>query len=211
MPELVDSDGEVCSGEAQPTVLKPVKISHKRPVDSKVSPSTTTAAVVMTSPPQLLNASPRKRPVMVYTSEAPLITQEIPEDEIIYIEDDSEDPAPIKQLTHHADKILMPPPVDTTLVSRKTVPLPANDQQNQRKRGLASRRKTKPLKLQVHQVARMRTGPVDYQRAQLMTQLTSAVVPLKKLQISETPQDTGVRMLFTPHDEESTPEAPKTQ
>ena len=211
VPELVDSDGEVCSGEAQPKVLKPVKISHKRPVDSKASPSTTTAAVVMTSPPQFLNASPRKRPVMMHTSEAPLTTQEIPEDEIIYIEDDSEDPAPIKQLTHHVDKILMPPPVDTILVSRKTVPLPANDQQNQRKRGLASRRKAKPLKLQVHQVARMHTGPVDYQHVQLMTQLTSAVVPLKKLQISETPQDTGVRMLPTPHDEESTPEAPKTQ
>ena len=148
---------------------------------------------------------------MVYTSEAPLTTQEIPEDEIIYIEDDSEDPAPIKQLTHHADKILMPSPVDTTLVSSKTVPLPANDQQNQRKRGLASRRKAKPLKLQVRQVARMHTGPVDYQCAQLMTQLTSVVVPLKKLQISETPQDTGIGMLHTPHDEESTPEAPKTQ
>ena len=211
VPELVDSDGEVCSGEAPPKVLEPVKISHKRPVDSKASPSTTTAAVVMTSPPQFLNASPRKRPVMVYTSEAPLTTQEIPEDEVIYIEDDSEDPALIKQLTHHVDKILMPPPVDTTLVSRKTVPLPANDQQHQRKRGLASRRKAKPLKLQVHQVARMHTGPVDHKRAQLMTQLTSAVVPLKKLQISETPQDTGVRMLHTPHDEESTPEAPKTQ
>ena len=187
VPELVDSDGEVCSGEAPPKVLKPVKISHKRPIDSKASPSTTTAAVVKTSPPQFLNASPRKRPVMLYTSEAPLTTQEIPEDEIIYIEDDSEDPAPIKQLTHHVDKILMPPPVDTTLVSRKTVPLPTNDQQNQRKRGLASRRKAKPLKLQVRQVARMRTGPVDHQCAQLMTQLTSAVVPLKKLQISETP------------------------
>ena len=211
VPELVDSDGEVCSGEAPPKVLKPVKISHKRPIDSKASPFTTTAAVVKTSPPQFLNASPRKRPVMLYTSEAPLTTQEIPEDEIIYIEDDSEDPAPIKQLTHHADKILMPPPVDTTLVSRKTVPLPANDQQNQRKRGLASRRKAKPLKLQVCQVARMRTGPVDHQCAQLMTQLTSAVVPLKKLQISETPQDTGVSVLPTPHSEESTPEAPKTQ
>ena len=211
VPELVDSDGEVCSGEAPPKVLKPVKISHKRPIDSKASPFTTTAAVVKTSPPQFLNASPRKRPVMLYTSEAPLTTQEIPEDEVIYIEDDSEDPAPVKQLTHHADEILMLPPVDTTLVSRKTVPLPANDQQNQRKRGLASRRKAKPLKLQVHQVARMHTGPVDHQHAQLMTQLTSAVVPLKKLQISETTQDTGVRMLPTSHSEESTPEAPKTQ
>ena len=165
VPELVDSDGEVCSGEAPLKVLEPVKISYKRLIDSKTSPFTTTAAVVKTSSPQFLNASPRKSPVMLYTSEAPLTTQEIPEDEIIYIDDDSEDPAPIKQLTHHANKILMPPPVDTTLVSRETVPLPVNDQHNQRKRGLASRRKAKPLKLQVHQVARMRTGPVDHQRA----------------------------------------------
>ena len=148
---------------------------------------------------------------MPYTSEAPLTTQEVPEDEIIYIDDDNEDPAPIKQLTHHADKILMPPPVDTTLVSRKTVPLPVNDQHNQRKRGLSSRRKAKSLKLQVHQVARMRTGPVDHQHTQLMTQLTSAVVPLKKLQISETPQDTGVRILPTPQSDEFTPETLKRQ
>ena len=211
VPELVDSDGEVCSGEAPPKVLESVKIPHQKPIDSKISPFTTTAAVVKISPPQFLSASPRKRPVMPYTWETPLTAQEIPEDESIYIDDDNEDPVLIKQLTHHADKILMPPPVDATLVSRKTVPLPVDDQHNQRKRGLASRRKAKPLKLQVRQVARMRTGPVDHKRAQLMTQLTSAVVPLKKLQISETPQDTGVRILPTPQSEEFTPEAPKMQ
>ena len=211
VPELVDSDGEVCSGEAPPKVLEPVKIPHKHPMDSKTSPFPTTAAVVMASPPQFLDASPRKRPAMVYTSGVPLATQEISEDKVIYIEDDSEDPAPIKQLTHHEDKILMPPQVDTTLVSRKTVPLPVNDENNQRKRGLAPRRKAKPLKLQVCQVARMRTGPVDHQRAQLMTQLTSAVIPLKKLQISETPQDTRVKILPTPQNEEFPPEAPKMQ
>ena len=211
VPELVDSDSEVCSGEAPPKVLELVKIPHKHPMDSKTFPSPTTAAVVSASPPQSLDASPRKRPAMVYTSGVPLATQEISEDEVIYIEDDSEDPAPIKQLTHQADKILMPPPVDTTLVSRKTVPLPVKDENNQRKRGLASRRRAKPLKLQVRQVARMRTGPVDHQRTQLMTQLTSAVVPLKKLQISETPQDTRVKILPTPQNEEFPPEAPKMQ
>ena len=211
VPELVDSDSEVCSGEAPPKVLELVEIPHKHPMDSKTSPSPTTAAVVSASPPQSLDASPRKRPAMVYTSGVPLATEEIPEDEVIYIEDDSEDPAPIKQLTHQADKILMPPPVDTTLVSRKTVPLPVKDKYNQRKRGLASRRKAKPLKLQVCQVARMRTGPVDHQRAQLMTQLTSAMVPLKKLQISESPQDTRVKILPTPQNEEFPPEAPKMQ
>ena len=211
VPELVDSDGEVCGGEAPPKVLELAKIPHKHPMDSKTSPSPTTAAVVSASPPQSLDASPRKRPAMVYTSGVPLATQEISEDEVIYIEDDSEDPAPIKQLTHQADKILMPPPVDTTLVSRKTVPLPVKDENNQRKRGLASRRRAKPLKLQVRQVAQMRTGPVDHQCTQLMTQLTSAVVPLKKLQISETPQDTRVKILPSPQNEEFPPEAPKMQ
>ena len=60
VPELVDRDGEVCSGKVPPKVLKPVKISHQWPIDSKASPSTTTAAVVMTSPPQFLNASDQK-------------------------------------------------------------------------------------------------------------------------------------------------------
>ena len=50
VPELVGSDGEVCSGEAPPKVPEPVKISHKGPIDSKTSPFTTTAAVVKTSP-----------------------------------------------------------------------------------------------------------------------------------------------------------------
>ena len=211
VPELVDSDSKVCSGEAPPKVLELARIPHKNPIDSRTSPSPTTAAVVMASPPQSLDASPRKRPVMVYTSGVPLATQEISEDEVIYIEDDGEDPAPTKQLTHQADKILMPPPVDSTLVSRKTVPLPVRDEYNQRKRGLASRRKAKPLKLQVCQVARMRTGPVDHQRAQLMAQLTSAVVPLKKLQITGTPQDTRVKIPPTPQNEEFPPEAQETQ
>ena len=67
VPELVDSDGEACSGETPPKVLGPVKIPHKNPIDSKTSPFTTTAAVVKTSPPQFLSASPRERPVMSYT------------------------------------------------------------------------------------------------------------------------------------------------
>ena len=211
VPELVDSDSEVCSGEAPPKVPELAKTPHKNPTDSRTPPSPTTVAVVMASPPQSLDASHRKRPVMVYTSGVPLATQEISEDEVIYIEDDGEDPAPIKQLTHQADKILMPPPVDSTLVSRKTVPLPVRDEYSQRKRGLASRRKAKPLKLQVRPVARMRTGPVDHQRAWLMAQLTSAVAPLKKLQISGTPQDTRVKIPPTPQDEEFPPEAQETE
>ena len=203
VPELVDSDSEVYSSGAPPRVPELAKTPRKNPTD----PSPTTAAVAKASPPQSLNASLRKRPVMVYTSGIPLATQEISEDEVICIEDDGEDQAPIKQLTHQADKILMPSPVDSTLVSRKTVPLPVRDEYNQKKRGLASRRKAKILKLQVRQVAKMHTGPVDHQRAQLMAQFTSAVVPLKKLQISGTPPDTRVKISPTPQEEEFPPEA----
>ena len=211
VPELVDSDSEVCSGEAPPKMPELARTPHKNPTDSRTPPSPTIAAVVKASPPQSLDASHRRRPVMVYTSGVPLAAQEISEDEVIYIEDDGEDPAPIKQLTQQADKILMPPPVDSTLVSRKTVPLPVKDEYSQRKRGLASRRKAKPLKLQVRQGARMHTGPVDHQRARLMAQLTSAVVPLKKLQISGIPQDTRVKIPPTPQDEEIPPEAQETE
>ena len=211
VPELVDSDSEVCSGEAPPKMPELARTPHKNPTDSRTPPSPTIAAVVKASPPKSLDASHRRRPVMVYTSGVPLATQEISENEVIYIEDDGEDPSPIKQLTHQADKILMPPPVDSTLVSRKTVPLPVKDEYSQRKRGLAYRRKAKPLKLQVRQGARMHTGPVNHQRARLMAQLTSAVVPLKKLQISGIPQDTRVKIPPTPQDEEIPPEAQETE
>ena len=114
----------------------------------------------------------------------------------------------MEQLTHHVDQILMPPPMDTTLVSRKTVPLLSQDQQIQKKKGLASRRKEKPLKLKVCQVAKMRTGPMDHECAHLMSQLTSAVVPLRKLQISE---DATAQLPPDPQQPKPTQDTPKTQ
>ena len=98
--------------------------------------------------------------------------------------------------------------MDMTLVSRKKVPLLSQDQQIQKKKGLAYRRKGRPLKLKIHQVAKMHTGPVDHECAHLMSQLTSAVVPLRKLQIYE---DATVQ---TPPDSQQpkpTQDTPKTQ
>ena len=177
VPDLVYSDGEVCNEDPEPRELKQVKLPAARPVDFQVYPLTTTTTVVSAPPPQIINATPRRRPALTFNPEACQKTEEISAEEVICIDDEEEGTAPLKQLTHHADQILMPPPMDTTLVSRKMVPLLSQDQQIQRKKGLASRRKGKSLKLQVHQVARMHTGPVDHQRAQLMSQLTSAVVP----------------------------------
>ena len=63
-----------------------------------------------------------------------------------------------------------------------------------KKRTLQERRNTKVLKLKIHKVAKMHTGPVDTFRTQELVKLTSAVVPLQRLKIQddpvvETPED----------------------
>ena len=151
---------------------------------------------------------PKRRPALTYNPEAYQKTEKIPAEEVICIDDEEEETAPLKQLTQHVDRILMPPPMDMTLVSRKTVPLPSQNPQTQKKKGLASRRKGKPLKLKIRQVARMCTSPVDHEHAHMMSQLTSTVVPLRRLQISEISEDTGVKVLPAPQEPEPTPETP---
>ena len=56
-----------------------------------------------------------------------------------------------------------------------------------KKRTLWERRNTKALKLRIHKVAKMRTGPVDTLRTQELVKLTSAVVPLQRLKIQDDP------------------------
>ena len=56
-----------------------------------------------------------------------------------------------------------------------------------KKRTLHERRNTKTLKLKMHKVAKMRTGPVDTLHTQELIKLTSAVVPLQRLKIQDDP------------------------
>ena len=207
VPDLVYSDGEVCNEDPEPREVKRVNLPAARPVDFQVYPLTTMTTVVSAPPPQIINATPRT-PALTFNPKACQKIKEIPAEEVICIDDDEEGTAPMEPLTHHVDQILMPPPMDTTLMSRKTVPLLSQDQQIQKKKGLASRRKGKPLKLKVCQVAKMRTGPVDHERAYLMSQLTSAVVPLHKLQISE---DATAQLPPDPQQPKPTQDTPKTQ
>ena len=213
VPDLVDSEGEVHNEDedTEPQELKKAKLPAVRQADLKIYPLTTMTTVVSAPPPQSSQAMPRRRPALTYNPEAYQKTEEIPAEEVICIDDEEEETAPTKQLTQHIDRILMPPPMDTTLVSRKTVPLPSQNPQTQKKKGLASRRKGKPLKLKIHQVARMHTGHVDHECAHIMSQLTSAVVPLRRLQISEISEDTGVKVLPAPQEPEPTPETPNPQ
>ena len=208
VPDLICSDGEVCNEDPELRGLKQVKLPTARPVDLQVYPLTTTTTVVSAPPPQIINATPRRRPALTFNPEACQRTEEIPAEEVICIDDDEEGTAPMKQSTHHVDQILMPPPMDTTLVYRKMVPLLSQDQQVQKNKGLAFRRKGRPLKLKICQVAKMHTGPVDHERAHLMSQLTSAVVPLCKLQISE---DATVQLPSDPQQPKPTQDAPKIQ
>ena len=208
VPDLVYSDGEVCNGGPELREPKQVKLPAARPADFQVCPLTTATTVVSAPPPQIINATPRRRPALTFNPKACQKTEEIPAEEVICIDDDEEGTAPMKQSACHVDQILMPPPMDMALVSRKKVPLLSQDQQIQKKKGLAYRRKGRPLKLKICQVAKMHTGPVDHERAHVMSQLTSAVVPLCKLQISE---DTTVQPPPDPQQPKPTQDTPKTQ
>ena len=53
------------------------------------------------------------------------------------------------------------------------------------KKTLQERRKGKPLKLNIHTVAKMCTGPAEVHRTQELARLASAIVPFQKLNIQE--------------------------
>ena len=125
--------------------------------------------------------------------------EEVPEESIIYIDDDLE-PSPLAKLAVKVDKLVMPPPVDNTLIAAGTLlaisqgplVLKKADQQThqsleKRRSGavgkkLQDRRKArKPLKLDIQAVAKMHTVPRNVHHSQELARLASAVVPLQQL------------------------------
>ena len=179
-----------------------------RPKDLPIQPIDPPGGDGLAPIPPFSKAKPGRRPVLTHHTEKSQQNEEVPTTEIICIDDEEEGHPPLKQLNHHVDSILMPPPVDTTLISRQAVPLASQALQIPKPKGLDLRRKTKPLKLQVRQVAKMCTGPMDHRHAQMMAQLTSAVVPIHKLQITE---NATVRIPPTPQQPKPTTEAPNPQ
>ena len=110
--------------------------------------------------------------------------EKVPEESIIYIDDDLE-PSPLAKLEVQVDKLSMPPPVDDTLIAAGTLlaisqgplVLTKADQQphqspEKRRSGavgkkLQDRRKArKPLKLDIKAVAKMCTGPRNVHHSQ---------------------------------------------
>ena len=133
--------------------------------------------------------------------------EKVPEEQIIYIDDDM-DPSPLQLPERQVDSLLMPPPADSAPMAWKTYRslgrglqlsrMPEDEEQSPgtvKRRTLQERRNTKALKLKIHKVAKMHTGPVDTLRTQELVKLTSAVVPLQRLKIQDNP------VMKTPEDQ----------
>ena len=94
--------------------------------------------------------------------------KEVPEEQIIYIDDDTE-PTPLQLLEKQVDSLLIPPPMDTAPVAQKASSLgrgvqllkvaeeEAPSPGTPKKRSLQERHKTKALKLKIYKVAKMHT------------------------------------------------------
>ena len=93
--------------------------------------------------------------------------KEVPEEQIIYIDDDAE-PTPLQLLEKQVDSLLMPPPVDTAPAAQKAhrslgqgfqlfkaAEEEASSPGTPRKKSLQERCKNKALKLRVYKVAKM--------------------------------------------------------
>ena len=163
-----------------------------------------TAVLVENFPPSRLSfdkEKPEKRSTPEATQEGPVAKEKVPEESIIYIDDDLE-PFPLAKLEAQVDKLSMPPPVHDTLIAAGTLlaisqgPLvltKADKQPHQslekRRSGavgkkLLDRRKArKPLKLDIQAVAKMCTGSRNVHHSQELARLASAVVPLQQLDI----------------------------
>ena len=100
--------------------------------------------------------------------------EKVPEEQIIYIDDDM-DPSPLQLLEKQVDSLLMPPPADCAPKARKTprslgqglqLSRMSDDEEQSpgalKKRTLQERRNTKTLKLKMHKVVKMHTGPFAF-------------------------------------------------
>ena len=156
------------------------------------------------TPSPLSPEKPEGKYTLKATQERPVAKEDIPEESIIHIDDDSE-PSPLAKMEAQVDRLLMPPPVDNTLIAAGTLLAlsqgppeysKADSPQHhspEKKRNCAvgkklqDRRKAKkPLKLKIQTVAKMHTGPRDVIHSQELVRLAGAVVPLPWLVAEKT-------------------------
>ena len=192
IPECIDLGKE----EDVPPPLPPKRVNWPTTLglDKKMA---TTAERSPIPPPPFSKGKAGKRTAPVAAPEVNLEAKEVPEEQIIYIDDDT-DPSPLNLLERQVDCLLMPPPVDTTPIAQRPPLPPRMDQQPPKvlerhpsgavgKKTLQERRKGKPLKLNICTMAKMCTRPAEVHCAQKLARL----VPLQKLNIQE---DSHVRV-----------------
>ena len=198
IPELIDLGKE----EDAPPSLPPKRVKYPTTLGLDKKLATTAEGSPIPLPP-FSKGKAGKRTTPVAAPEVNIEVEEVPEEQIIYINDNA-DPSPLSLLERQVDRLLMRPPADTTPIAQRPPLPPRIDQQTPKvlqmrrhpsgavgKKTLQERRKGKPLNLNIHTVAKMCTGPAEVQCAQELAMLASTVVPLQKLNIQE---DTHVRV-----------------
>ena len=149
-------------------------------------PSQKAQCLTMLKLPVLYSSLPKGPRRDVQEAATGVCQEKVLEEQIIYIDE------------RQVDSLLMLPPADTTPMAQKTyrslgrglqLPrMPENEERSPgtiKRRTLQERRNTKALKLKIHKVEKMHTGPVDTLRIQELVKLTSAVVPLQRLKIQD--------------------------
>ena len=163
------------------------------------SPSQKTQCPTMLKLPILYSPLPEGQKGNNQEAATGVCQEKVLEEQIIYIDDDR-DPSPLQLLERQVDSLLMLLPADCAPKAQKSYRslgrglqlsrMSEDEEQSPgtiKERTLQERRNTKALKLKIHKVAKMRTGPVDTLRTQELVKLTSAVVPLQRLKIQDNP------------------------
>ena len=112
IPELIDLGKE----EDAPPSLPPIRVKHPTTLglDKKMA---TTAGRSPISPPHFSKGKAGKRNTPVAAPEVNIEAEEMPEEQIIYINGDA-DPSPFSLLEKQVNCLLMPSPADATPIAR---------------------------------------------------------------------------------------------
>ena len=201
LPDLIDLEEE--EPPCQP--LTSTRSGNTiRPATLALNKATAATLTEKLTPSPLFPEKPEGKHTLKATQERPVAKEDIPEESIIHIDDDSE-PSPLAKMEAQVDRLLMPPPVDNTLIAAGTLlalsqgppeyikaDSPQHHSPEKKRNGavgkkLQDRRKAKkPLKLKIQTVAKMHTGPRDVIHSQELVRLAGAVVPLPRLVAEKT-------------------------
>ena len=119
IPALIDLNEEI--PPCQP-LTSPRPGNAVRPVTLELNKKAT-VILAENLPPPLLSSDkekPEKRSIPEATREGPVAKEQVPEESMIYINDDLE-PSPLAKMEAQIDKLKMPPPVDNTLIAAGTL------------------------------------------------------------------------------------------